>query len=385
MFLFDSKPKGIHRVGCRTPTQGVCAPANRFQEEAEAGVGVGPGLGEGWAKWGRAAFFLVACGTWAIGRSRFRRKRPCRFSPNSVSTLRGSYGKRKGLGARLRCRLLSASVLCGMYRRFVLLLDVEVHFDCAGSHKVRCRLLSASVLRGMYRRFVLLLDVEVHFDCAGSHKVRCRLLSASVLRGLRRRFVLLLDVEMCFDCAGSHKVRCRLLSASVSRGLRRSVEMRFDCAGSQKVRCQLLSVSVSRGMYRRFLLLLDVEVRFDCAGSHNPGTVGVVSRGPAARVSGERSRARFPPCPRELVSLSLGMLGWCFCAATASRWQQQPNSNSNSNSNSATFIERKKYRDKTRTKEEATYLANSLKLRHAVETNAQILPFVVMLAQPWAQ
>ena len=25
------------------------------------------------------------------------------FFPNSVSTLRGSYGKRKGLGARLRC------------------------------------------------------------------------------------------------------------------------------------------------------------------------------------------------------------------------------------------------------------------------------------------
>ena len=154
---------------------------------------------------------------------------------------------------------------------------------------------------------MLLLDVEVRFDCAGSHKVSWRLLSASVLRGIYRRFVLLLDVEMRFDCAGSHKVRCRLLSASVSRGI-----------------------------FRRFLLLLDVEVRFDCAGSRKvdffaflaaPGTVGVLSRGPAARVSSERSRARFPPCPRELVSLSLGMLGWCFCAATASRWyseQQHP-------------------------------------------------------------
>ena len=59
-------------------------------------------------------------------------------------------------------------------------------------------------------------------------------------------------------------------------------------------------------MYRRFVLLLDVEVRFDCTGSHKldffaflaaPGTVGVLSRGPAARVSGERS----PPCPREVV------------------------------------------------------------------------------------
>ena len=77
-----------------------------------------------------------------------------------------------------------------------------------------------------------------------------------------------------------------------------------------------------------YCFLLDVEVRFDCAGSHKldffaflaaPGTVGILSRGPAARVC-ERSRAPFPPCPRELVSLSLGMLGWCFCAATASRW-----------------------------------------------------------------
>ena len=93
-----------------------------------------------------------------------------------------------------------------MYRRFVLLLDVEMRFDCAGSQKVRCRLLSASVSRGMYRRFVLLLDVEMRFDCAGSQKVRCRLLSASVSRGIYRRFLLLLDVEVRFYCAGSHKL-----------------------------------------------------------------------------------------------------------------------------------------------------------------------------------
>ena len=141
------------------------------------------------------------------------------ISPNSVSTLRGSYGKRKRPWCQIKVPALSASVLRGIYRRFVLLLDVEVRFDCAGSHKVSWRLLSASVLRGIYRRFVLLLDVEVRFDCAGSHKVSWRLLSASVLRGMYRRFVLLLDVEVRFDCAGSHKVRCRLLSTSVSRGI----------------------------------------------------------------------------------------------------------------------------------------------------------------------
>ena len=182
-----------------------------------------------------------------------------------------------------------------MYRRFVLLLDVEVRFDCAGSHKVKCLFLLASVLRGMYRRFVLLLDVEVRFDCVGSHRVRYQLAS--------RRFVFF-DVEVRFDCAGSHKVRCRLLSACVSSGL-----------------------------YRRFVLLLDVDMSFDCAGSHKldlfrffsaaPRIAGVLSRGPAVRVSGERSRAAIPALSAR-VCLPLGML--------------QPNSNSNS----AIFIERKK-------------------------------------------
>ena len=220
------------------------------------------------------------------------------FSPNSVSTLRGSYGKRKGLGARLRCPLWP--------RAFCVVFTAD-SCSClmSSSHKVSWRLLSASVLRGIYRRFVLLLDVDVRFDCAGSHNVSWRLLSASVLRGTYRRFVLLLDVEVRFDCAGSHKVSWRLLSASVLRGIYRrfvlllDVEVRFDCAGSYKVSWRLLSASVLRGIYRRFLLLLDVEVRFACAGSHKldffaflaaPGTVGVLSRRPAARVSAKGPR-----------------------------------------------------------------------------------------------
>ena len=91
------------------------------------------------------------------------------------------------------------------------------------------------------------------------------------------------------------------------------VEMRFDCAGSHKVRCRLLSASVSRGIYRRFLLLLDVErrlaqTRFFCffGGSGDRG--GFVSWSGGTGF-GRKVPARFPPCPRELVSLSLGMLG----------------------------------------------------------------------------
>ena len=58
-----------------------------------------------------------------------------------------------------------------VYRRFVLLLDVEMRFDCASSHKVRCRLLSTSVSRNIYRRLLLLLNVKVRFDYVGSHKL----------------------------------------------------------------------------------------------------------------------------------------------------------------------------------------------------------------------
>ena len=123
----------------------------------------------------------------------------CDVSPNSVSTLRGSYGKRKGLGARLRCPLWP--------RAFCVVFTADSCSCLMSKCVLTAQARTKSVLRGIYRRFVLLLDVEMRrFDRAGSHKVRCRLLSASVSRGIYRRFLLLLDVEVRFDCAGSHKL-----------------------------------------------------------------------------------------------------------------------------------------------------------------------------------
>ena len=57
------------------------------------------------------------------------------FSPNSVSTLQGSYGRNKG-----RCLVRVLHLGRGIFpvntRIKLLLWDAHVHFDCAGSHKL---------------------------------------------------------------------------------------------------------------------------------------------------------------------------------------------------------------------------------------------------------
>ena len=57
------------------------------------------------------------------------------FSPNSASTLRGSYCRCKGL-----CLIRVLTLVCGLlpvnFRIKWLLWNVEVHFDGAGSHKM---------------------------------------------------------------------------------------------------------------------------------------------------------------------------------------------------------------------------------------------------------
>jgi len=55
--------------------------------------------------------------------------------PNSVSTLRGSYGRSKG-----RCLIRVLTLACGIlpvdFRIKWLLWNLDMRFDCAGSHKV---------------------------------------------------------------------------------------------------------------------------------------------------------------------------------------------------------------------------------------------------------
>ena len=122
------------------------------------------------------------------------------FSPNNVSTLKGSYNRCKGR-CLIRVLTLGPSSFPVSFRKKWLLWNVQVHFDCADSHKVwsvvlarhfpcifPCKMASACRLRRLARSVWswvlgrgifpvnldikrLLWNVEMHFDCAGPHKV----------------------------------------------------------------------------------------------------------------------------------------------------------------------------------------------------------------------
>ena len=68
----------------------------------------------------------------------------------------------------MRPTSLSGSILQGMCRKIVKLYDVEVRFDCTGSHKMRPVRVAGSILHCSHRKTVMLSDAEVRFDCAGS-------------------------------------------------------------------------------------------------------------------------------------------------------------------------------------------------------------------------
>ena len=92
------------------------------------------------------------------------------FSPNSVWTPRGSHGRCKG-----RCLIRVLTLVCGIlpvnFHIKWLLWNLDVRFDCAGSHKVRGAVLVCGVLPVNFRKKWLLWHVDLHFDCARSHKV----------------------------------------------------------------------------------------------------------------------------------------------------------------------------------------------------------------------
>ena len=56
-------------------------------------------------------------------------------SPHSVSTLRGSYGRRKGR-CLIRVLTLGPGILSVNFRIKWLLWNLDMRFDCAGSHKM---------------------------------------------------------------------------------------------------------------------------------------------------------------------------------------------------------------------------------------------------------
>ena len=176
------------------------------------------------------------------------------FPPNSVPTLTGSYGSCKGQ-CLIRVIQLGRGIFLVIFRIKLFLWNDEMHFDCAGSHKVRVPLLWSSwaaacyhILLVIFRKKWLLWMMTCistaqahtkcwsrfcdptgpqHFTCKFPYKValltcwpafRVRGLAQSVclLTGLFL-FCGILPVNSCikwlfwnvdvhFDYAGSHKV-----------------------------------------------------------------------------------------------------------------------------------------------------------------------------------
>ena len=92
------------------------------------------------------------------------------FSPNSVSTLRGSYGRCKGW-CLIRVLTLGRSILLVNFRVKRPLWNFDMRFDCAGSHKVYAVVFGRGIFPVNFHIKWLLWTDALHFDCAGSHKV----------------------------------------------------------------------------------------------------------------------------------------------------------------------------------------------------------------------
>ena len=87
------------------------------------------------------------------------------FWPNSVSTLRGSYGRCKGR-CLIRVLQLVGGALPVNFRIKWLLCNAQVHFDCAGSHKVWVPVLGSVLLLNIIIIIIHCPPIPPH--CLGS-------------------------------------------------------------------------------------------------------------------------------------------------------------------------------------------------------------------------
>ena len=159
------------------------------------------------------------------------------FPPNSMSTLRCSYGKSKGR-CSMRVLYLGPGIFSVNSGTTWLLWNVQVHFGCAGSRKVRVAVLVCGILPVNSRTEYHLVNVQVHFDCTGSRKVWVAVLACGILlvNSCTKGWWLLWNVQVHFDRSWapacfwhfSHKMafvkhpsafRLRTLAQSVVRGL----------------------------------------------------------------------------------------------------------------------------------------------------------------------
>ena len=119
-----------------------------------------------------------------------------------------SYGRCKG-----RCLIRVLSLVCGVcgplhanFRIKCLFCNVDMHFDCAGSHKVWAASLVYGILPVNVRIKWLFCNVDMHFDSAGLSRSGLVILVCTILPVNFRMKWLFCNVDMHFDCAGSHKV-----------------------------------------------------------------------------------------------------------------------------------------------------------------------------------
>ena len=92
------------------------------------------------------------------------------FSPNSVSTLSGSYGRCQGR-CLIRVLNLGRGIFPVNFCKKWLLWNLDIRFDCAGSHQVWAVALGGCMFPVNFCMKWLLWNLDMRFDCAGSHKV----------------------------------------------------------------------------------------------------------------------------------------------------------------------------------------------------------------------
>ena len=103
-------------------------------------------------------------------------------------------------GAWSGCSLWSRVFLVN-FRKRCLLWNVDMHFDCARSHKLWAAVLGRGILPANFRMTWPLWNLEMHFDCEGSREVCAAVLGPGIFP-----VNFCINFEVQFDCAGSHNV-----------------------------------------------------------------------------------------------------------------------------------------------------------------------------------
>ena len=90
--------------------------------------------------------------------------------PKQCVHTEGSYGSCKGR-CLIRVLTLGRGIFLVNFRIKWLLSNLDMRFDCAGSHKVGVRVLGRGIFLVNFRINWLLFYLDMRFERAGSHKM----------------------------------------------------------------------------------------------------------------------------------------------------------------------------------------------------------------------